>query len=294
MLPYFEQPMWQLGPLPIHAFGIAVAVALWFGSAFSQKRFEHRGLDPLVGQRLGGWMIFGGVAGAHLFSILLYYPQKLQSDPWLFFRVWEDISSFGGLLGGIAGAMLFFAIRARSEERRDALAYVDSVAFVFPGALAIGRLGCALAHDHVGGVTAFPLAISLRTDAALDYVRGVYGGAGLELPDTARTMGFHDLGLYELLFLTLVIVPAFFSWDRLRRPEGFYLVAFATLYLPVRFCLDMLRVTDARYLGLTPAQWVAAMIGAALPFVAIRHRKLRFAISGAVILAAGWACAGGS
>jgi hypothetical protein len=31
-----------------------------------------------------------------------------------------------------------------------------------------------------------------------------------------------------------------------------------------------------------------------LPFVAVRHRKLRFAISGAVILAAGWACAGGS
>jgi hypothetical protein len=29
-----------------------------------------------------------------------------------------------------------------------------------------------------------------------------------------------------------------------------------------------------------------------LPFVAVRRRMLRFAISGAVILAAGWACAG--
>jgi hypothetical protein len=35
------------------------------------------------------------------------------------------------------------------------------------------------------------------------------------------------------------------------------------------------------------------LILAALPFVAMPHRKLRFAVSGAVILAAGWACAGG-
>jgi hypothetical protein len=70
-------------------------------------------------------------------------------------------------------------------------------------------------------------------------------------------------------------------------------VAFAALYLPVRFGFDMLRVADVRYAGLTPAQWVAALIMAALPFVAVRHRTLRFAISGVVILAAGWACSGG-
>jgi hypothetical protein len=31
---------------------------------------------------------------------------------------------------------------------------------------------------------------------------------------------------------------------------------------------------------------------AALPFVAVRRRTLRFALTGAVILATGWACAG--
>ena len=106
-------------------------------------------------------------------------------------------------------------------------------------------------------------------------------------------MGFHDLGLYEFLFLALLVVPAFIIWSRRPRPVGFFLVAFAWLYLPVRFCLDTLRVADARYLGLTPAQWVSAVIMATMPFAVVRHRKLRFAISGAVILAAGWACAGG-
>lgn len=106
-------------------------------------------------------------------------------------------------------------------------------------------------------------------------------------------MGFHDLGLYECLFLALVVLPAFLYWDRRRRPAGFYLVAFAALYFPVRFGLDALRVSDARYLRLTPAQWGAAVVMAVIPLAALRHRTARFAISGAVILATAWACWGG-
>jgi hypothetical protein len=36
-----------------------------------------------------------------------------------------------------------------------------------------------------------------------------------------------------------------------------------------------------------------ALVMAALPFLVVRHRKLRFAIAGAVILATGWACTAG-
>lgn len=293
MIPYFEQPVLQIGPFTIHAFGVLVAAAAWFSLTIVQRRFARAGLDPLLGHRLGGWMLLGGIVGAHLFAVLLYFPLKLRSDPWLLLRVWEDISSFGGFLGGVAAALLFFATRARDVDSHSRVAYLDAIAFVFPAGLAIGRLGCALAHDHPGTVTTFPLAISLRTDAALAYIAGFYRAAGIALPDAARSMGFHDLGLYEFLFLSLVVVPLFVWWNRSRRPHGFYLVAFAALYLPVRFGFDMLRVADVRYLGLTPAQWAAASIMAAIPFFAVRQRKLRFAISGAVILATGWACAGG-
>lgn len=293
MLPYFEQPVWQIGPLAIHAFGVAVAMGFWYGLTMAQRRFVRLGLDPQLGQRLGSWMLLGGILGAHIFAIVFYVPHKLRDDPWLALRVWEDISSFGGMLGGLAAALLFLATRARDEDRHARLAYLDAIAFVFPTSLAIGRFGCALAHDHPGAVTSFPLAISLRSDAALEYLGGVYRVAGLALPQGAQALGFHDLGLYELLLLSLVIVPLFVRWDRHRRPPGFYLMAFAALYLPVRFGFDMLRVSDVRYLGLTPAQWVAASIMAVLPFAALPRRKLRFAISGAVILASGWACAAG-
>lgn len=290
MLPYIEQPAWHLGPLTIHAFGVAVAVAMWFGLTTAQRRFDRAALDPDIGQRLGGWMIVCGILGAHLFSVLLYFPHKLRDNPWHLFRVWEDISSLGGMLGGIIGALLFFSLRLRETDWRTKLAYLDAVAFVFPPALAIGRVGCALAHDHPGVVTTFPLAISLKTEAARDYLRGVYDAAGLAFPPNAESMGFHDLGLYELLVLTFLVVPAFAYWNRRPQPTGFYVVAFAVLYFPVRFGLDMLRVGDARYVGLTPAQWGAALIVAVLPFAAVRHRRLRLAIAGAVILGTAWAC----
>jgi len=293
VLPYFEQPAWHIGPLTIHAFGVAVAMAAWLGLTTVRHRFVRLGLDPVLGERLGGWMLVGGVLGAHLFSVLLYFPHELRTDPFVLLRIWDPISSFGGLLGGLVAALLFFARRTPETSWNTKLAYVDAIAFVFPAALAIGRLGCALAHDHPGTVTTFPLAISLQSDSAFDYIGGVYNAAGLALPPAARTMGFHDLGLYEFLFLSLVVVPLFIHWNRSRRPVGFYLVAFAALYLPVRFGFDMLRVADVRYVGLTPAQWVAALIMTALPFLAMRHHRLRFVVSGVVILATGWACAGG-
>ena len=293
MLPYVEQPTLQLGPLTIHAFGVSVAAALWLGLVLVERRVARLGLDGGLSRRLGGWMLVGGLLGAHLFSVLLYFPHELRGDPWLLLRVWEDVSSFGGMLGGLAGALAFFALRARDASPGVRLAHLDAIAFAFPAALAVGRFGCALAHDHPGGVTTFPLAVSLESGAALDYVGGVYRAAGLALPDAAPAMGFHDLGLYELLFLALVVVPLFRMWDRREWPTGFFLVAFAALYLPVRFGLDLLRVADARYVGLTPAQWAAAAVLAALPFVVVRRRELRVALVGAVVLATGWACAGG-
>ena len=263
MIPFFAQPILQFGPIAIHAFGVAVAIAMLVGTRAAERLFERRGLDRGIGARLAAWVLVGGFAGAHLFAVFFYKPHKLLDDPWLLFRFWEDISSFGGMLGGITGAFLFFHAAAGSAARAQRWEYLGSIAQVFPVSLAIGRFGCALAHDHPGTVTTFPLAISLRTQAAIDYIATVYAEASRPLPravDAGTTQGFHDLGWYEFLFLALVIVPLFQLWQRRDRPGGFYLIAFPVLYLPVRFGLDFLRVSDVRYVGLTPAQWVAAIV----------------------------------
>ncbi|MEP6764462.1 MAG: prolipoprotein diacylglyceryl transferase family protein [Gemmatimonadaceae bacterium] len=271
MLPFFEQPVFKLGPISIHAFGILISIAIYVALAMAHSRFRRFGLNEAVGDRMGGWILVGTMLGAHWFSVLAYFPDQIAKDPWLLLRIWEDISSFGGMLGGMLAATVFLWSRFKGDEAPLRWLYLDIVVFVFPFAFAIGRAGCALAHDHPGTITNFPLTFSLKTDAARDYIVNVYSAAGLgrTLPGDSvlATMGFHDLGWYEFLYLSLVVIPVMLVLDKRNRTPGFSILVFAALYLPVRFAFDCLRVSDIRYAGLTPGQWVAIIALFALPFL---------------------------
>ena len=148
------------------------------------------------------------------------------------------------------------------------------MAFVFPFALGIGRVACTFAHDHPGTITNFPLAISLRSAEAQQYITNVYTNAGraAELPsaDVLATMGFNDLGWYELLYLCVVVFPVMLLLNKRARRPGTMLLAFCLCYLPMRLAFDFIRVSDTRYSGLTPGQWVAGIALFLLPLLYLR------------------------
>ena len=275
-VPYIEQPSLSIGPLTIHAFGAMVGAAVFAGLSIGARRFAKFGLDRAVGERFAWWVIVGGFLGAHLFSVLLYFPEKVAANPLVLFKIWEDISSFGSIIGGGLGVWFFFQFRARDIQAPPRWAYLDVAAFVFPISLMIGRIACSLAHDHPGTVTDFPLAVSLESEKARAYITGVYADAHRlsELPGPVALahLGFHDLGWYEFLYLAAVVVPIILVLDRRRRPAGFFLSAFILLYMPVRFLLDFLRVSDVRYVGLTPAQWGAGLALVMLPVMVLSRR----------------------
>ncbi len=276
MIPYFEQPILRLGPITLHAFGALVGAALLAGSALTVKRCRKAGLDPELGGDLAVYAIVAGFVAAHLYAALAYYPRDVLRDPLLLLKVWENISSFGGFAGGLIGIWLFFRLRAPGLTGDEKWRYLDAVVFVLPFAWVLGRLACTVAHDHPGTVTSFPLGVSLATPEARAYIASYYEAAGrlAELPPPAQLarMAFHDLGWYEFLYTLVVMVPAFLVLDRTPRRSGFYALAFLFLYVPARFALDFLRLADARYLGLTPAQY-AGLAGLAAAGVAVALRR---------------------
>ena len=276
MIPFIEQHSANIGSLRVHAFGVIVAAAVVVGMAVGARRMRRSGLDAAVGERFAWWVILGGFLGAHLFSVIFYFPEKIGDNPLVVLKVWEDISSFGGVLGGVAGMWLFFRFRAPGTSAAVRWAFADVAAFVFPISLMIGRIGCAVAHDHPGSITDFPLAVSLESPEAQAYVRSVYATAHLlpELPSPGvlTDLGFHDLGWYEFLYLAAVVVPVMLLLGRAAHRPGTLLRAFVLLYMPVRFWLDFLRISDVEYAGLTPAQWVAVT---ALLVVLITWRQER-------------------
>lgn len=245
MLPYVAQPVLHLGPLPLHAFGLLVAMAVLVGSAVAQRRARAIGFDEHTIQDLLTWIVAGGFLGGHVLDLLFYEPAVVLHDPLRLLRLWDGLGSFGGFVGAVAGAALYL----RRHAVRDAWRALDVIAYAFPFGWIFGRLGCTLAFDHPGRATTFFLGER--------YTDGVVR---------------HNLGLDEALF-TVVIAALFFAVGRKARASGTFVGLLALVYAPVRFAMDALRIADTRYFGLTPAQYGSALLAVVgIAILALRPR----------------------
>jgi phosphatidylglycerol:prolipoprotein diacylglycerol transferase len=234
LIPWFEPPTLQVGPITVQAFGVLAALGVATGVRTAAWAAGRRGLDPRPVLDFAIWGVLAGVAVGHLVHVGLYHPEELRS-PRRVLEFWDGLSSFGGLAGGIAAAMVFFRMRRVPLGR-----YGDAFAVGMPTGWAIARIGCFLVHDHPGRLTHFPLAVAF--------------------PGGAR----HDLGLYEAVVLFAIAALLWRLWV-LRRLEGRLLGLLAVLYGGARFLLDFLRASDvayadARYAGLTPAQYGSILL----------------------------------
>lgn len=232
MLPYIPHPTLDLGFYRVEAFSVLVVVAVIVQFQITIRRAPRVGIDRRTASALVGWAIGLGLVCAHVFDVVAYTPEKLAANPWILLQVWGSLSSFGGMLGGLLG--LWIVMRVKRVTPPDMLRFFDVLIFALPFTLAVGRLGCALQHDHPGVSSSHWLAV--------------------RFPDGPR----FDLGLLEFLYVSAV--AAVFAWlGRKRRPDGFYIGLFFALYGPVRFAMDSLRVLEARYSGWTPAQYLSIL-----------------------------------
>ncbi len=238
MIPYFELPSLHLGPFTLQAFGLFAALGVYAAARIAAREASRRGLDSRPLSDFALWGVASGVVFGHLVHLFLYHPEEL-SDWRRALSFWEGLSSFGGLLGGVIAAVVFF--RRRAIRFAD---YADALALGIAPGWGIARVGCFVIHDHPGVKTNFPLAVEFPASAA-------------------RTLGFsgarHDLGLYDALALFSFAV-VLFVLDRRALLRGRLLAILALMYGTSRFLFDFLRASDvpyadARYLGLTPAQY---------------------------------------
>lgn len=221
-----------IGPLSLQPFGFLVGVAIIAGVLVSVRQAERWKLDPKVLTDTIVWTVGLGFLGSSVFEVLAYHPEKMVGDPLVLLRFWEQMSSLGGFIGGIAGCLLFLR-----RAKVSVWPTLDVIAFGFAVAWIFGRLGCTVAYDHPGHLTDFFLGMQYPADRAL--------AAGVR----------HNLGFYEV-FWSLAVTGLFFWARRTPRFSGWYLLTFLIAYIPFRFPLDFLRANDAAYLGLTPAQLV--------------------------------------
>jgi phosphatidylglycerol:prolipoprotein diacylglycerol transferase len=237
LIPYINPHSLKIGP--IEPFGIFVALGIFLGARLIVKQAARQGLDPNPIHDYAPWGVAAGVVAGHLVHLLFYHPEELSKSPFQLFKVWDGLSSFGGLLGGIIAAIIFFRHRRVSFAK-----YSDAFALGVAPGWGVARLGCFVAHDHPG----------LRTDffLAVNYPAIPYGGPR------------HDLGLYDAILL-FSIAGLLFALRNSGKLQNRLIHVLALLYACGRFFFDTLRATDlnyvdARYFGLTPAQYCCILL----------------------------------
>lgn len=232
MLPYVAEPTFFVGEYEVEAFTILVMVALVVQFEIVIRRAPRDGIDRATAATLVSWAIALGLVFAHLFDVLWYTPEKLVSEPLYLLEFWASLSSFGGMVGGLVG--IYVVMRYKRMSRSDMLRFFDLLIYALPFTLAVGRLGCALKHDHPGVSSNHWLAVAFPMGPRF------------------------DLGVLEFMYVSGVAV-VFAMLGSKPRQTGFYFGLFFALYGPVRFAMDTLRVSEARYAGWTPGQYLSIL-----------------------------------
>jgi phosphatidylglycerol---prolipoprotein diacylglyceryl transferase len=290
LIPYVEVP--QL-PLSIKPFGTLVAFGVYLGSVVAMRHGRQRGIEEKKLSEFIFWVVGLGFVGGHMLDAIFYHPHVLYEPnaglraafhwlgsnvspsldlasahphlvaPLYLVMLWDGLSSYGGFIGALLGALAF-----RWRRREKVLPMCEVINSAFPLAWVFGRMGCSSVHDHPGNLSDAWYAVRWPTWAPPMGPRLL----------TGDYYGRLDLGLIEMV-LTIPLAVAFLVlWHRKPvRPLGFYTGWMCVAYAPVRFLLDFLREPettggDLRYGGLTPAQWACfGLLALGLWFLRYAH-----------------------
>ncbi len=261
MIPYIELPNISLPfDQKIDIFGLLSAAGVALGAVIAAR--EGRRWRPGTGadrplRDMVPWAVGMGLVGGHFMHIFAYHPELLKpEDPWLIFRIWDGLSSIGGVLGALLGIFIYFR-----KEKIPLTPWLDAIALGTAPGWALARVGCFFVHDHPGVRTDFPLAVNF--------------------PGGPR----HDLGLYDVF--VLAAISGLLFWLKRRNPgQGLLMGVLAVTYSLSRFGLDFLRASDLkfvdrRYAGLTPAQYIVAALFGVGVWLIFRSRSLPASAGGA-------------
>src|SRR5262249_22627080 len=110
VLPYVELPDIHLFGLTIHPFGVFAAIGVYTGAVLTVRAGRVYGPgDTKSLSEVFTWALVGGLLGAHLLHVLGYHPELLHTQgPLVLLKIWDGVSSMGGVLGGIAGIVIYF------------------------------------------------------------------------------------------------------------------------------------------------------------------------------------------
>jgi prolipoprotein diacylglyceryl transferase len=265
----------RIGPLFVHAYGLAYVFAVIAAIVIARRRWERLGGSRELVNEVALWGFPAGLAGGRIYFLITSWDQ-VPKHWWGPIAIWQGGL---GIWGGIAAGTLvgLWVLRRRGAMVAE---FMDAAAPALLVAQAIGRIGNYFNQELFGGPTTLPW--------------------GLEIDPAHRPAGysayatFHPTFLYEMIWN--LGLAGFLVWlgarRRIRAPGLFAL--YVAGYSGFRIFEELLRVDPAhRILGLRVNFYVASVLFLAglVWFVAIQRGRgvpARGAGRGAALLGLAW------
>ena len=245
----------HIGPVPIHLFGIFLALAFLAAGSVAGREFERKGFDPEVASACVVWAAVGGIVGARLWLVLDAWSAFVRA-PVSFLLTGGGFVWYGGLLGGALAVTMLF--------RREGIPWLRGADAVAPGIVlgqAIGRIGCQVAGDgDWGRETTLPWGMA--------YPHAVVGW------DKPPGVYVHPTPVYECLaYLAIFAV----LWRMRREPaaDGTIFSTYLVLSGLARFLVEFVRINPPVVLGLTQAQLTSLLLVAVGVWLRVTRRAWR-------------------
>lgn len=204
-----------------------IGLGIIAATMIARPRSVERGLHPDTPVEILIWIIPAGIVGARIYHLITDW---VPISEW--HKIWEGgLGIPGGILFGVAGAMLFIRRRNLTQSK-----VFDALIVGVPLGQAIGRWGNWWNQELYGRATDLPWALEIDVPATVD-------ADGSALASTVET--FHPTFLYESLW-NLALV-GFLIWIDRRRvvKPGRLVWVYTAGYAIGRLWIEALRIDNA-------------------------------------------------
>jgi phosphatidylglycerol---prolipoprotein diacylglyceryl transferase len=232
----------DIGPLPLHMYGLLLAVGVLVAAWIAERRWVARGYDGKTFSDMAVWIVVGGVVGARVYHVISDY--QLFTDDWLrVFQIWKGGLSIWGVLGGGIIAVIVMT-RIKHVET---LALMDCIAPGLLAAQAIGRWGNYFNQELFGGSTDLPWGLEISPDK--------------RPPGFLDVATFHPTFLYESLYCLFLLGLLLAIERRVRFRKGQMTALYLATYTFGRFFFENLRVDPSNEIaGIRLNSWVSGVV----------------------------------
>lgn len=216
----------HIGPLPLHAYGLMLAIGVLVATTVAEKRWTRTGRDPKEFTSIVVPVVIAGVIGARVYHLFTGY--KWSEGGFVgAFEIWK-----GGLSiwGAVAGGLIAVFVIAR-RRHLETLVLMDAIAPGVVLAQAIGRWGNYFNQELFGRPSKLPWALEI--DLAH------------RPPGYEHFATFHPTFLYESLWCLLVFGTLLFVERRYPLKRGQVFALYVAMYTFGRIWFEALRVDDA-------------------------------------------------